>query len=147
MRASPIAATLALLPGEAAAHAFGTRYDLPLPLSLWLWTAGATVALSFVVFALVLRRGAGKVAYPRIALPVPHPLIIETIRAISFAAFVTLLACGLLGSQDPFRNIVPAFVWIAWWIGFTYLTVAVGYVWALVNPWKATYPVRFALHR
>src|SRR5438128_1293783 len=52
--AKRIAAALALLPGEAAAHAFRTLYDLPLPLGLWLGTAGAIVAFSFVVFALVL---------------------------------------------------------------------------------------------
>ena len=140
---------LALLPGEAAAHAFGTRYDLPLPLRLWLGTAGAIVALSFVVFALVLRRGAGTVSYPRFDLPrwLAHPFVITTLRVFSVAIFLVLLASGWFGTQDPFRNIVPAFVWIAWWIGFTYLTVVVGDVWSVVNPWKAVYPARFGLHR
>ena len=161
-----LAATLALFPEQAAAHAFRARYDLPLPLPLWLWTAGATVALSFVVFALVLRRGTGTVAYPRfdlLRLPgvhwLAHPFATAVIRAVSAAAFVALVASGWLGTQDPFRNIVPAFVWIAWWIGFTYLTVAAGDVWALVNPWKTIYSwlemiakkvrpnARFGLHR
>ena len=39
----------------AQAHAFGTRYDLPLPLDLYLAGAGAAVALSFVMMALVFR--------------------------------------------------------------------------------------------
>jgi hypothetical protein len=145
---------LALIPAQSAAHAFGARYDLPLPLPIWLWAAGATVALSFVVFALALRRGSGTVAYPRLDLPrlpgaqrLAHPLAIAAIRALSVAAFVALVACGFLGTQDPFRNIVPAFVWIGWWIGFTFLTVAVGDVWALVNPWRAVFPARFGLHR
>jgi hypothetical protein len=43
------------LAGPAAAHGFGQRYDLPLPLSFYIWGAGATVALSFVGFALFLR--------------------------------------------------------------------------------------------
>jgi len=34
----------------AAAHGFGQRYELPLPLSLYLFGAAAVVALSFVVF-------------------------------------------------------------------------------------------------
>src|ERR671931_977994 len=42
--------------GPAAAHGFGQRYDLPLPLSFYIWGAGATVALSFAAFALFLRQ-------------------------------------------------------------------------------------------
>ena len=38
------------------------------------------------------------------------------------------------------RNLAPAFVWIAWWIGFTYLSALVGDVWTVLSPWKALYP-------
>ena len=138
---------LALVPAEAAAHAFGARYDLPLPLGLWLATAGLTVALSFVVFALALRRGGGT-SYPRLALLRLHPLALKALRAVSVCVFFVLIAAGLFGTQDPFRNLAPAFVWIAWWIGFTYLSALVGDVWAVLNPWKALYPAeRFALRR
>jgi hypothetical protein len=73
--------------------------------------------------------------------------------------FLVVIAAGLFGTQDPFRNLAPAFVWIAWWIGFTYLSAAVGDLWALLNPWKALYlwaealartirpGARFGLHR
>jgi hypothetical protein len=142
IRASGGAAALALLPAQAAAHAFGARYDLPLPLSLWLAGAGLTVALSFAVFALALRRGAGAAPYPRfnlLRLPgarlVARPLVLESLRALSAGIFLVVIAAGLFGNQDPFRNLAPAFVWIAWWIGFTYLSAAAGDLWALLNPW------------
>ena len=45
------------LAGPAAAHGFGQRYDLPIPLSFYVAGAGATVALSFVCLALFLRPG------------------------------------------------------------------------------------------
>jgi hypothetical protein len=134
------AAALALLPAQAAAHAFGTRYDLPLPLSLWLAGAGLAVALSFVVFAVALRRGGGT-AYPRLAVLRLHPLALAALRAASVGVFVVVIAAGLFGNQDPLRNLAPAFVWIAWWIGFTYLSAVAGDFWALLNPWKALYPV------
>ena len=134
------AAALALLPAQAAAHAFGTRYDLPLPLSLWLAAAGLAVALSFVVFAVALRRGGGT-AYPRLAVLRLHPLALAALRAASVGVFVVVIAAGLFGNQDPLRNLAPAFVWIAWWIGFTYLSAVAGDFWALLNPWKALYPV------
>jgi len=138
-------AALALLPAQAAAHAFGVRYDLPLPLSLWLAAAGSAVALSFVVFALALRRGAGA-PIPRLALLRLHPLALAALRTLSVCVFFVLIAAGLFGTQDPFRNLAPAFVWIAWWIGFTYLSALLGDVWAVLNPWKALYPAgRFGL--
>ena len=138
-------AALALLPAQAAAHAFGVRYDLPLPLALWLTAAGLTVALSFVVFAVALRRGAGA-PIPRLALLRMHPLALAALRTLSVCVFFVLIAAGLFGTQDPFRNLAPAFVWIAWWIGFTYLSALLGDVWAVLNPWKALYPAgRFGL--
>src|SRR5438876_7876158 len=41
------------------AHGFGQRYDLPLPLSLYLFGAAAAVILSFVVIELCARHPAG----------------------------------------------------------------------------------------
>jgi hypothetical protein len=133
-------ASFIVAPAEAAAHAFGTRYDLPLPLNLWLAAAGLTVALSFVVFALALPRAASGAAYPRLALLRLHPLVLAALRALAVCLFVVLIAAGLFGTQDPFRNLAPAFVWIAWWIGFTYVSALLGDLWALLNPWKALYP-------
>ena len=141
------AAALALLPAEAAAHAFGARYDLPLPLSLWLAAAGSAVALSFLVFALTLRRGAGGASYPRLVLVHLHPLVREALRAVSVCVFFVLIAAGLFGTQDPFRNLAPAFVWIAWWIGFTYLSAAAGDLWTVLNPWNALYAWAEAIAR
>jgi uncharacterized membrane protein len=132
-----VVAVIALAPAEAAAHAFGTRYDLPLPLAFWLAAAGLAVALSFLVFALALRRGAG---YPQLFLLRIPPTVVGALRAVSVCVFFVLIAAGLFGTQDPFRNLAPAFVWIAWWIGFAYLSALVGDVWALLNPWKALYP-------
>src|SRR5438046_10691953 len=52
----------------AAAHGFGQRYDLPLPLSLYLFGTAAAVVLSFVVVALFARHTPGARGYPRIDL-------------------------------------------------------------------------------
>ena len=137
---------LALLPIAAAAHAFRTRFDLPLPLGFWLAGAGLSVALSFVVFAVALRHGAER-AYPRRPVLRVPPFAPQVARAVSVGVFVLLLVAGLFGTQDPFRNLVPAFVWIAWWIGFTYLCALLGDLWAVLNPWNALYPGSFSLRR
>jgi hypothetical protein len=129
-----ILASAALCPAPAAAHAFGERYDLPLPLGLWLGAAALTVALSFAVFSLALRRPA---AYRSFSLLRLHPAALGALRAASLCMLFGVIAAGLFGAQDPVRNFAPAFVWIAWWIGFTYMCMVFGDLWALVNPWNA----------
>lgn len=52
------AAGLLAAPRLAHAHGFGQRYDLPLPLWLYLIGAGLTVALSFAFLALWRREDA-----------------------------------------------------------------------------------------
>jgi len=130
-------ATFTGLPAEAVAHAFGERYDLPLPLHLWLAAAGLAVALSFLVFIIALRRGERST---RLFLLRIHPRVVGALRVVSLLIFFLVIAAGLFGTQDPFRNFAPAFVWIAWWIGFTYLTALVGDLWSVLNPWKVLYP-------
>ena len=46
----------------AWAHAFGARYDLPLPLDFWMIGAAAVVALSFVIMAFFILCFSGCVA-------------------------------------------------------------------------------------
>jgi hypothetical protein len=128
-----ILASCALWPTHAAAHAFGERYNLPLPLALWLVAAALTVALSFAVFALALRRPAAYRSFPLLRL---HSFVRGALRAVSLGVLLSLIAAGFLGTQDPFRNLAPSFVWIAWWIGFTYACIVLGDLWALVNPWN-----------
>src|ERR1700681_1632959 len=52
----------------AHAHGFGQRYDLPLPLSLYLFGTAAALFLSFVIVGLFARHAPGARGYPRIDL-------------------------------------------------------------------------------
>ena len=56
----------------------------------------------------------------------------------SACSSVTILA-GLLGDQNPYRNIAPTLVWIVWWVGLAYVAAFVGDIWALVNPWRTIF--------
>ncbi len=136
------AAVLELATLPASAHAFGTRYDLPLPLGLYLIGAGAAVALSFVVMARFLKqRGEAEETLRFDLLSVPGigwlgaSGTLNAIRWLSVAVFGLLLAAGFFGNPDPFRNIAPSFVWVVWWVGMAFTSALVGNLWALVNPW------------
>ena len=135
-----------LLPGPALAHAFGQRYDLPLPLSLYVGGAGATVALSFVVMALFVREGRAGHALWRLDLApslagrlMAHPWVIAALQALSVAIFLLVLLAAFFGDANPTRNFAPTFVWVVWWIGLAYLQALVGDIWRVVNPWRVLF--------
>jgi hypothetical protein len=139
-------ALLTLAPGEALAHGFGQRYDLPVPLWLWAAAAAAAVALSFAIIGLFVKASPGVHGYWRLNLlrfPLGRFLADRRIRLVarlvSAGGLVLVLAASLAGDQSPTRNITPTLVWVAWWVGFAYLSALVGNVWALVNPWAALF--------
>ena len=65
----------------AHAHGFGQRYDLPLPLSLYLFGTAAAVVLSFVIVGLFARHAPGASGYPRIDL-LARPVHRQIARAV-----------------------------------------------------------------
>lgn len=143
-----------VLPSPALAHAFGQRYDLPLPLSLYIGGAGAAVALSFVVMALFVREARSDRAPWRLSLEhslagraMTHPWTIAALQMLSVAVFLLVLLSAFLGDTNPTRNFAPTFVWVIWWIGFAYLQALVGDLWRVVNPWRVLYGWAEALLR
>src|ERR1043166_9505428 len=131
---------------SAAAHGFGQRYDLPLPLSLYLFGTAAAVVLSFVVAGLFVRHPFPAHCYPRINLLVftvgrvlAGPAVRLLLKVGSLGLFIVTIAAGFLGDQNPFRNIAPTLVWVIWWVGLTFVSAFVGDVWSLVNPWRTVF--------
>jgi hypothetical protein len=145
---APPLTTLVLLPllaRPALAHGFGARYDLPVPLWLYLFGSAAAVVLSFVVVGLLAGGdGGGGRSYPRFDLlrVVPFRAVFASrpfllgVRLLSAALFVLVVAAGLFGERYPTENFAPTFVWIVWWVGLAFACAFVGNLWELVNPWK-----------
>jgi hypothetical protein len=132
-------------PLPAAAHGLGQRYELPVPLALYLTGAGLAVGLSFVLMAWFMRRGSSPAS---LTVELDGPVVRRvlsgfafswTLRLLALASFVLLIVIGLFGPQQPFKNITPIAVWVLWWVGFAYLTAFVGNLWPLVNPWATVY--------
>ena len=95
------------------AHAFGARYDLPVPLVYYV-TGGAAVV--FLSFLLVLPREVARTdegtapdgSYVRDNRLVPG--------ALGVVVLALLIVAGIIGSQEIPENIVPTAFWLILWI-------------------------------
>jgi len=130
----------------ASAHGFGQRYDLPIPLGLWMTGAAAAVVLTFVFVAIFMRWSPSVERHPRVDL-LRWPAFRRLAR-VPLGAPVQMLCVGLLaltlvagffGDQTPTRNLAPTLIWIDWWVGVAYLSALVGNVWSIVNPWSTVF--------
>jgi hypothetical protein len=136
-----------VLASAAEGHGFGQRYDLPVPLWLWVTGAAAAVLLSFVVIGVMVRRGGeSPPGSPRVNLlrwapgrALASRPVRLAVKVIGVAAFLLILATAGFGHLNPTRNLAPTAVWVLWWVGFAYVSALIGNVWALVDPWRSLF--------
>ena len=139
-----VAAAVLMGVTPAGAHGFGQRYDLPLPLSLYLFGGAAAVAFSFVVVGLFVRSTPPARARSRVDL-FDYPLgkvvaaLSVPLKLTALVLFAAMLLTGFFGDQNPYRNLAPTLVWIIAWVGLAYVSAFVGNVWPLINPWRTVF--------
>jgi hypothetical protein len=128
------------------AHGFGQRYDLPVPLALWVTAAAAAVALSFVIIGLFVTAHPGGQQYWRLNLldtrlgrALADGRVRGGARVLAVALLFLVLATCLVGSPNPTQNLAPTLIWVAWWVGLAYFSALLGNLWAVVNPWGALF--------
>lgn len=94
-------------------HAFGQRYELPIPLVLFIFGGAAAVLLSFL---LVTRQ---KATPPSAIKPADQTHITPFSwlpASISFVLLAAMIATGIFGSQTLAENILPTIFWLGIWI-------------------------------
>ena len=134
---------VAMLPATTAAqaHAYGERYDLPVP--LWMNVAGgsAVVVLSFLMTAWFLKPQTETRTPPPNLLVAPlgrmlgsEPVLLA-VKILSVFLFVIGLLAGFVGLPDYSRNAAPTIFWVIGWVGLAFASVLLGNIWLLVNPW------------
>lgn len=140
-RCAWLAAVILCFPATACAHAFGERYDLPVPLGYFVVGAALTVALSFVVAALFMRGSTGEGPAPGIIVPLGPvlPALRAAGRVLGVLLFFAVLAAGLFGISNPQLNLAPVLVWITWWVGLPLVVACIGNVWPALDPWRALF--------
>ena len=132
---------------QAYAHGFGERYDLPVPLWLYLYGAGATVLVSFVVIGMFLRgrsETGDATRFNLYTLPGLRPALenvftLTVLRLISVGLLGLVIATAFWGNPASILNFSVVFIWVGWWVGLGYVFSLVGNLWALLNPWKVLF--------
>jgi len=137
-----LTAVALLAPTAARAHAFGARYDLPIPLGAFLAAAAAAVALSFLGAGIFLKRESARtigvdLRLPRFAMRACH----LTLRAVGVGVLFLVLMTGFFGPQNATDNFATITVWVLWWVGFLlFSALAVG-LWHLIDPQRGLFAI------
>lgn len=140
-RRTVVVAAIAALgwPASAAAHGFGALYNLPVPLWLYAWGAGAALVVSFLVAGLFMtaRPAVGDTPRQIVWTTGTGRARLRTILRIAGVCVLALcIATGFFGHRDPLRNFSMTAFWIHFLLLLTYLTALVGNLYAALNPWR-----------
>jgi hypothetical protein len=124
------------------AHGIGQVKDLPVPGWLFYYGAALVLVLSFVALGVLWTSPKLETA-PERPLPqaLQRALLSRALRialgAASVALFVLVVAAGLVGKDSPVLNLAPTFVYVVFWLGVPLLSVLLGGVWRVLDPWRA----------
>jgi len=128
----------------ALLYAFGPRYDLPLPLTTFLWAGAAVVGISFIMMTVFAghRTGPAALRYDRREVAglawVPTSRLLHAVGAVvGVAGLLIVIVIGLLGPAQPERNLAFLLAWTYFWAGMVVLTGLVGPLWDAINPFRA----------
>lgn len=142
-RAARAAATVAIFavlatPRPAEAHAIGGTFQLPVPLWLYLAGAGIAVAASFVVTTFTSR--AAHTRPPSATWPIPGGLANVArlaLRLLGLAWWFGAIAVGfVVGDISPLPAVL---LWIGIWVGLPIVAVVAGNPWPSLSPFRTTF--------
>jgi hypothetical protein len=128
---------LALVPQPASAHAIDAAFQLPVP--LWLYLAGAAVAVgaSFVV-TVVATHDATDPAYRTRPVPPGVAAVLRIVlRVLGLAWWYGAIAVGFaIGDISPLPAVL---LWIGLWVALPIVAAVAGNPWPSLSPFRTTY--------
>jgi hypothetical protein len=122
------------------AHGVGSRTDLPIPIGLALYGAGAAILLSFAVLLLFWRTPRLDRPSSGLALPaglqrlVDSPAVRGGLQAVTLAVAVLVTVVAVAGPDETSRNLAPWVLYVTFWVGLVPASLLLGPVWRVVNP-------------
>jgi hypothetical protein len=122
------------------AHGVGSRTDLPIPLGLALYGAGAAILISFAVLLLFWR--SPKLGGASSGRPLPDgvqrvldgALFRRTLQALTLAAAAFVVVVAFAGPEETARNLAPWVLYVTFWVGLVPASLLLGPVWRAANP-------------
>jgi hypothetical protein len=122
------------------AHGVGSRTDLPIPLGLALYGAGAAILLSFAVLLLFWRTP--KLGSAESGRPLPTVLqqaidrtaVRTALQAVALSVAVLVTVVAVAGPAETSRNLAPWVLYVTFWVGLVPASLLLGPVWRAANP-------------
>ena len=130
------------LPATAAAHGIGGIRDLPVPGWLFLVGGATVLVVSFVALGALwtkpkLEVGAGRPLPDGLQRFLLSPYLRVVVSGLSLAVFVVIWTAAAFGSERASANLAPYFIYITFWVGMVVVTILLGNVWSVLDPWRA----------
>jgi hypothetical protein len=130
------------LPATAAAHGIGGIRDLPVPGWLFLVGGATVLVVSFVALGALwtkpkLEAGAGRPLPDGLQRFLLSPHLRVVVSGLSLALFVVIWTAAAFGSERASANLAPTFIYITFWVGMVVVTIVLGNVWSVLDPWRA----------
>jgi hypothetical protein len=140
---SALVALVALaVPATAAAHGIGGIRDLPVPGWLFLVGGAAVLVISFVALGALWKKpklevGAGRPLPEGLQRVLLSPYFRVVVSGLSLALFLVVWTAAAFGSERASANLAPTFIYVVFWVGTVVLTIVLGNVWSVLDPWRA----------
>ena len=130
------------LPATAAAHGIGGIRDLPVPGWLFLVGGATVLVVSFVALGALwtkpkLEAGAGRPLPDGLQRFLLSPYLRVVVSGLSLALFVVIWTAAAFGSERASSNLAPTFIYITFWVGMVVVSIVLGNVWSVLDPWRA----------
>ena len=140
-----------MVPVGVLAHGIGVRGDLPIPVWMFAYVAGAALVISFLLLGSFWPKPKleGRFAprpLPDAAQPVARGLAVM-LRLFGLAMFAVVLWASLAGDLGAYATIAPVAVYVGFWVGLLFLSAVFGDVWRLLSPWETLALVGSAVRR
>ncbi|TDC31934.1 hypothetical protein E1261_09775 [Kribbella albertanoniae] len=119
-------------------HGIGGRGDLPVPLWLAIYSAGAAVAVSFFALAAFWSRPrfetTGGTALAWLTRLVDARPVRWLLKLAGLLALGLLIGAAWFGSDSPAESPAPTWLYVWIWVGIIPLSLLLGPIWRLANP-------------